>query len=43
MRLLGGSIQFIDDEAWDKRAFRDHNPRAIIGFNKADLMETLLP
>lgn len=35
-RSLGGSIQFIDDEERDKRAFRNGCPCAVIGFNRAD-------
>jgi len=36
---LGVSIQLLDDEKRDNRAFRDRDPRAVIGFNRAQRRE----
>jgi len=38
-RSLGVSIQLLDDEKRDNRAFRDRDPRAVIGFNRAQRRE----
>jgi len=34
-RSLGGSIQVIEDEESHSRSFRDRDPCAVIGFNRA--------